>query len=73
MALSLRNKIEIMGSESHMCTGQTGTIVLELRKTRNAQKSIFYEGIKLFNSLLLSIRECGRLNVFKCKLKDCIE
>jgi len=33
-------------------------------------KSVFYEGTKLFNSLPLRIRECGRLEVFRRALKD---
>jgi len=53
-----------------MCTRQAGTIVLRLRKARNAQKSVFYEGTKLFNSLPL--REGGRLDVFRRELKDCV-
>jgi len=67
-SLSLRNKIEIVGSESHMCTRQAGTIVLGFRKTRNAQRSVFYERTKLFNSLPPRIRGCGRLEVFRREL-----
>jgi len=66
LPLSLRNKIEIVGSEHQR---QAGNIALGFRKTRNAQKSVFYEGAKLCNLLPLRIRECDRLKVFKRELK----
>jgi len=48
---SLRNKIEI-GSERQ--TRQAGNVVLGLRKTRNTQKNVFYEEVKMYNSLFHS-------------------
>jgi len=71
LPLSLRNKIEIVEGESQRHTRQADDIVLGFRKTRNAQKSVFYEG-KLFNPLPFEIRECDRLEVFKRELKDYI-
>jgi len=47
LPLSLRNKIEIVGSENQRQTRQAGNVVLRLRKIRNARKSAFYEGAKL--------------------------
>jgi len=49
LPISLRNKIEIVGSESYRYN-EAGNIVLGLRETRNAQKSVFYEGIEIYNS-----------------------
>jgi len=72
LPLSLRNKIEIVGSENQRRTRQAGNIVLEFRKTRNAQKNVFYEGTKLYNSLPLGIKECDGLKIFKCELKEYI-
>jgi len=70
--LPLRNKIEIVGSENQRHTRQAGNIALEFRKTRNVQKSVFYEGAKLYNSLPFGIRECDGLKIFKRELKDYI-
>jgi len=36
------------------------------------QKSVFYEGAKLYNSSPLGMRECDKLKVFKRELKDYI-
>jgi len=74
LAASLRNKIEIVGSESQRRRRQAGNIVLGLRKTRNAQKcTVFYEGIKMYNSFLpLRMKQCDRLKIFKRELKEYI-
>jgi len=69
LPVSLRNKIEIE-SESQRQTRQAGNIVLGLRKIRNAQKSVFYEGVKLYNSLPFRIKQCDRLKIFKRELKE---
>jgi len=68
--VSLRNKIEIVGSSSQRCTRQAGKIALKLRKTKSAQKSVFYEGFKLYNALSSRIRDYDKLNVFKRELKE---
>jgi len=65
LPVSLRNRIEIVGSESQRQTRQAGNIVLELRKTRNAQKSVFYEGVKMYNFLPLRMKQCDILKIFK--------
>jgi len=70
LPLSLRNKIEIVGNENQRHTRQADNIVLGFRKTRNAEKSVFYEGAKLYNSLAL--KECDRLKILKRELKDYI-
>jgi len=68
-SVSLRNKVEIVGSSNQRCTRQAGRIALRLRKTKNAQKSVFYEEFKLYNALPPRIRECDKLNVFRRELK----
>jgi len=70
LPVSLRNKIEIAGSESQRRTKRAGNIVLELRKTRNAQKSVFSEGAKMYDSLPLRIKQYDRLKIFKRELKE---
>jgi len=51
----LRDKFVVVGNEKQRRTRQAGNIVLQLRKSRSAQKSVFYEGIKMYNSLAASI------------------
>jgi len=51
---------------------QTGNIVLGLRKTKNMQKSVFYEEVKIYSSLLLRIKQCDGLKIFKRELKEYI-
>jgi len=45
---------------------------LELGKTRSAQKSVFYEGVKMYNSLPADIKQSDRLKTFKRELKEYI-
>jgi len=47
----LGNKLQIVGSESERKTRQTGNIEIQFRKISNVQKSIFYQGIKMYNAL----------------------
>jgi len=68
LPVSLRNKIEIVESESQR---QAGNIMLGLRKTSNAQKSVFY-GVKMYNSLPLEIKRRDGLKIFKRELKEYI-
>jgi len=68
----VRNKFVILGNENQRLTKQAGNIVLELRKTRNAQKSVFYEGVKMYNSLPANIKQSDRLKTFKHQLKEYI-
>jgi len=53
LLISVKNRIEIVENESQK---QAENIVLGLRKTSNAQKSVFYEKAKLYNSLSLRIK-----------------
>lgn len=66
----LKNKIQIVGNMSGKQTRQAGNIVIQLRRTSNAQKSMFYEGIKMYNNLQMEIKRSERLEHFKRKLKE---
>jgi len=49
LSVSLRNKI--VRNENQRLMRQAGNIVLGLWKTKSAQESVFYEGIKMHNSI----------------------
>jgi len=51
----LQNKFVIVENENQRLTRQAGNIVLEHRRTWSAQKSVFYEGVKMYNSLPANI------------------
>jgi len=53
LPVALRNRIEIIGSDSKRQMRQARNIVSEFRKTRNAQKNMFYEGVKMYNFLAM--------------------
>jgi len=57
---------EIAESERLVC--RTGNI--EFRKIRNAPKSIFYEGIKMYDSSPAIIKQFDGKQSFKRALKD---
>jgi len=61
VTISLGNKCVIVGNESQRLTRQAGNIVLELRRTRSTQKSVFYEGVKMYNFLPVRIKQCDGL------------
>jgi len=58
MPEQLGNKLQIVGSESESerKTRQTENIEMQFRKTSNAQKNIFYKGVKMYNALPSKIR-----------------
>ncbi|KMQ86893.1 rna-directed dna polymerase from mobile element jockey-like protein [Lasius niger] len=45
----LRNKLDFVKEMSVSRTRQADNIVIQLRKTSSAQKSLFYEGVKMYN------------------------
>lgn len=65
----LRDRLQIIGNECARETRQTGNIELQFRKTKSAQKSLFYEGIKIYNVLPAEIKNCDRLELFKRRLR----
>ena len=68
----LRDRIEIVGDECERETRQKGNIVLQSRKTYRAQKSIFYNGVKMYNALPIEVKQCERIEIFKRRLKNYI-
>jgi len=66
----LRDKFVTVENENQRLTRQAGNIVLELRKIKSAQKSVSYEGVKIYNSLPADIKQSDRLETFKHELKE---
>ena len=66
----LKDQIELVGSNSDRQTRQTGDIAIGFRRTRSAQKSMFYEGVKMYNALPAEIKRCDKLEKFKRMLKE---
>jgi len=66
----LGNKIVLVGDKNERRTKQAGNIVIQFRRTRSAQKSLFYEGIKMYNALPLELKQCDRLTTFKRMIKE---
>jgi len=65
LPVALRNRIEIVEKRNEQAENMLG-----FRKTRNAQKSVFYEAVKMYNSLPLGIKQCDKLNPHKRELKE---
>jgi len=51
--VSLRNKIEMVGNVNERQTRQMGNVVMGFGKSSNVRKSVFYEAVKMYNSLSL--------------------
>jgi len=69
LPIQLRDRLQIVGNECTRETRQTGNIELQFRKIKSAQKSLFYEGVKIYNALPAEIKNCDRLDVLKKRLK----
>jgi len=70
MPEQLCNRLRIVGDGSERQTRQTGDIAIEFRRTRSAQKSLFYEGVLMYNALPTEIKHCDRLKTFKRVVKE---
>lgn len=66
----LRNRLELVGDRDQRETRQKGNIVVQLRKTCEAQRCAFYKGTKMYNDLPEEIKQCDKMNNFKRMLKD---
>lgn len=66
----LKQKLVVVGSRTNRVTRQAGDIFIKFRKTRSAQKSLFYEGVKMYNALPMEVKGCERLDQFKRTLKE---
>lgn len=69
----LRDRLEIVGEDYGRDTRQKGNIVIQLRKRRSAQKSVFYEGVKMYNALPIEVKQCDKIEAFKRLLKEHIK
>lgn len=65
----LRDRLQIVGRKGTRETRQAGNIEIQFRKTKSAQKSLFYEGIKIYNDIPAEIKNCDKLELFKRRLK----
>lgn len=70
MPEQLSNRLRIVGEMRERQTRQAGNIAIEFRRTRSAQKSLFYEGVLMYNALPAEIKQCDRLELFKRMLKE---
>lgn len=61
----LKNKIELIGTEDGVQTRQRGNIHINRCKTREEQKMLLYDGIKMYNNLPNEIKMEERLRSFK--------
>ncbi|KZC11745.1 hypothetical protein WN55_03582 [Dufourea novaeangliae] len=64
----LRSKVVLVGGR----TRQAENIVIQSRKTKCAQKSLFYEGIQMYNAIPADVKQCDRIVLFKRKLIEFI-
>jgi len=65
----LKDRLQIVGNECTKETRQADNIELQFRKTKSAQKSLFYEEVKIYNALPAEIKNCNRLDLLKRRLK----
>lgn len=65
LARLLSNRIEIVREVSGGQTKQTENNVIQLRRRRNVQKSLFCKGVKMCNVLPAELKQCERLVMFK--------
>ena len=68
----LKNKLQIVGYRSGRVTRQAGDIVIEFRRTRSARKSMYYEGVKMYNALPTEVKNYKRIEQYKRILKQYI-
>jgi len=47
----LGNKLVLVGNTNERRTRQADNIVIQFRRTKSAQKSLFYEGIQMYNAM----------------------
>lgn len=64
MPEQLRNKLLLIGQVSERQTRQAEHVRVQFRKTKSAQKSLFYEGIKMYNAIPVELKHCDSLAIF---------
>lgn len=68
----LKDRLCVVEHRTGRQTRQAGCIAVDFRRTKSAQKSLFFEGVKMYNSLPEEIRRCKCLVAFRRMLKDYI-
>ena len=66
----LKCKCRVIGNEGRMATRQLGNIDIGFRKTSSAQKSVFFDGLGIYNALPVDVKRCTSLAIFKRRLRD---
>lgn len=65
-----KNRLQIVRTKSGRETRQAENIVIQFRRTRSAQKSMYYEGVKIYNALPIELKGCEKVEQFKRMLKE---
>ena len=68
----LARRLQVVRAGTGRVTRQADSIAIQFRRTRSAQKSMFYEGVKMYNELPMEIRECVGLVRYRRMLKEFI-
>lgn len=63
------SKFEIVKLRTGRVTRQAENIAIQFRRTRSAQKSMFYDGVKMYNALPIEVKGCEKLVQYKSMLK----
>lgn len=69
MPKEFKNRLQIVASRSGRETCQAQSIIIPFRKTKSAQKSMYYEGVKMYNALPTEIKGYEQVEQFKRGLK----
>lgn len=72
MPEQLSDRLSIVGHRTNRQTRQAENIAVDFRKTKSAQKSLFFEGVIMYNALPDEVKRCERLDIFKRILKEFI-
>lgn len=72
MPEQLKDRLSIVGHRTGRQTRQAENIAVDFRKTKSAQKSLFFEGVIMYNALPDEVKRCERLDIFKRILKEFI-
>lgn len=72
MPEQLSDRLSIVGHRTGRQTRQAENIAVDFRKTKSAQKSLFFEGVIMYNVLPDEVKRCERLDIFKRMLKEFI-
>lgn len=72
LSRQLGNMIVLVGDRNERRTRQASNIVIQFRRTKSAQNSLFYKGIQMYNAIPSELKQCDNLIIFKRMLKEYI-